>query len=114
MLIQSVAVCVIAISNAMPFSTLASVLSGAAVGGSYPVLTAITGHYFGRRSFGTILGLNLLPPSILTRVVVTVVGFLLSVAPGQAIIYIAIAALNLAVAFVILRVRPPHSPAEPT
>ena len=64
MLLQAVAVAIIAVGDSLPMALLFAVLWGVGFGGRVPLLTAIIGEFFGRKHFGTILGVNMIPSNI--------------------------------------------------
>ena len=66
--IQGVAVIILALANGLPMAILFAVLYGIAFGGRTPLMTAIRGDYFGRRSFATIMGWSMLPNGILMSI----------------------------------------------
>ena len=62
--VQSLGVVALAYARNIPTSFLFSLLFGIGHGGRGPLLAAIRGEYFGRKSFGTILGIGSLVPSL--------------------------------------------------
>ncbi len=61
---QAVGIMVIALANNLAMVYLFAVLYGIGFGGRVPLLTAIRGDYFGRKSFATIMGLSQLPNNL--------------------------------------------------
>jgi len=61
---QAVGIMVIALADSLPMVYLFAVLYGIGFGGRVPLLTAIRGDYFGRKSFATIMGLSQLPNNL--------------------------------------------------
>ena len=48
----------------IPSAFLFAIFWGIAVGGRVPLLTAIRGEYFGRKAFGSIMGISMLPNNL--------------------------------------------------
>ncbi len=61
---QAVGIMVIALADSLPMVYLFAVLYGIGFGGRVPLLTAIRGDYFGRKSFATIMGLSQFPNNL--------------------------------------------------
>ena len=64
MLMQALAMAILTVTDGLPMAMVFAVLWGAGFGGRVPLLTAIIGDFFGRRNFGSILGLNMVPSNI--------------------------------------------------
>ena len=63
--IQGAAVMVIAFSTTLMMAYLFAILFGIGFGGRNPLTTAIRGDYFGRASYGMILGVSQVPMNVL-------------------------------------------------
>ena len=63
--VQGAAVMVITFSSTLPMAYLFAVLFGIGFGGRNPLTTAIRGDYFGRASYGMILGISQVPMNVL-------------------------------------------------
>ncbi len=111
--VQSVALCIVAVTGTLPFAIVAAFMAGAATSGFSPVLTAMTGDYFGRKHFGAILSISLLPFNIGT-LFTPFFWRLIGVAQIKFILYASLITVGFVSAFVILLARRPGSPAEPT
>ncbi len=61
---QALGIMVIALADSLPMVYLFAVLYGIGFGGRVPLLTALRGDYFGRKSFATIMGLSQLPNNL--------------------------------------------------
>ena len=59
-----------------------------------PVTTAITGDYFGRASFGKILGISTVPMNVLLLVAAPFAGYLRAIQGTYTTAFITLAALN--------------------
>ena len=75
-LIQGLAVVLIAINTSLFMFYIFAILFGIGFGGRTPLTTAIRGEYFGRASFGKILGLSTVPMNILLLMAPIMTGFM--------------------------------------
>lgn len=107
MLLQAVAVAIIAVGDSLPMALLFAVLWGVGFGGRVPLLTAIVGEFFGRRNFGTILGVNMIPSNIAMIFAPLFAGYMFDVTQSYLIPFATFAALGLVGAFLILLARAP-------
>ena len=64
LLLQSASLVILALANSFAMAAVFAVVWGVGFGGRTPMLHAMRGEYFGRRHFGTILGLSSFPMSI--------------------------------------------------
>ena len=64
LMLQAIAITVLAVADSTRMAYLFAVLYGIGFGGRVPLLTAIWGNYFGRRSFATIMGLSQFPSNL--------------------------------------------------
>ena len=104
MLLQAVAVAIIAVSDSLPMALLFALLWGVGFGGRVPLLTAIIGEFFGRKNFGTILGVNMIPSNIAMIFAPLFAGYMFDATQSYLIPF---AALGLVGAFLILLARTP-------
>ena len=79
-----------------------------------PLLTAIIGDFFGRKNFGSILGINMVPSNIAMIFAPLFAGFMFDLRQSYFIPFITFAIMGFIGTFVILLARQPSSPAEPT
>ena len=107
MLLQAVAVAVIAVGDSLPMALLFAVLWGVGFGGRVPLLTAIVGEFFGRKNFGTILGVNMIPSNIAMIFAPLFAGYMFDVTQSYLIPFATFAALGFVGAFMILLARAP-------
>ena len=107
MLLQAVAVAIIAVGDSLPMALLFAVLWGVGFGGRVPLLTAIIGEFFGRRNFGTILGVNMIPSNIAMIFAPLFAGYMFDVTQSYLIPFAAFAILGFVGAFLILLARAP-------
>ena len=107
MLLQAVAVAIIAVGDSLVMALLFAVLWGVGFGGRVPLLTAIIGEFFGRRNFGTILGVNMIPSNIAMIFAPLFAGYMFDVTQSYLIPFAAFAILGFVGAFLILLARAP-------
>ena len=106
---QCLAVVVLALAQSLPVALLFAVGHG----GRGPAIVAIRGEYFGRRSFGTIMGIGSLITSISGVVTPLLLGVLFDIQGTYLPGFVAMAALTFFGSFLILfAVRPTLSGAE--
>ena len=86
---------------------LFAVLWGAGFGGRVPLLTAILGDFFGRKHFGSILGMNMVPSNIAMIIAPLFAGFMFDLNESYFIPFAAFAVLGFIGTFVILLARQP-------
>ena len=75
-MIQGLAVVLIAINTSLWMFYVFAILFGIGFGGRTPLTTAIRGEYFGRASFGRILGVSTVPMNILLLLAPILTGFM--------------------------------------
>ena len=109
MLMQAVAVGILAVSETLPMAIVFAVLWGAGFGGRVPLLTAIIGDFFGRKHFGSILGLNMVPSNIAMIFAPLFAGFMFDLRQSYFIPFATFAAMGLVGTFVILLARQPET-----
>ncbi len=74
-LIQAAGLAVLAVAVSYPMAVLFAVLWGVGFGGRTPILHAMRGDYFGRKHFGTILGMSAFPMALGMTVSPVIVGW---------------------------------------
>ncbi|MXX52446.1 MAG: MFS transporter [Dehalococcoidia bacterium] len=114
MLMQALAMGILAVTDTLPMAIVFAVLWGAGFGGRVPLLTAIIGDFFGRKNFGSILGINMVPSNIAMIFAPLFAGFMFDLRQSYFIPFITFAVMGFIGTFVILFARQPSSPAEPT
>lgn len=82
-------------------------ISGIGQGGRAPAMTSIRGDYFGRRSFGAIMGLSMIPMNIGMIIVPLVTGIIYDRLGSYDLSFIFLAGLALGGGGLMLIVRPP-------
>ncbi|MCL0029339.1 MFS transporter [Dehalococcoidia bacterium] len=89
---------------------LFAVLFGIGMGGRGPLTTSIRGDYFGRRSFGKIMGVSIVPMSVLLLIAPTFAGIMRDLQGDYVMAFIILAALNLIGAVLFVAARKPTPP----
>ena len=107
MLMQAAAVAIIAVSDSLPMALLFAILWGAGFGGRVPLLTAILGDFFGRKHFGSILGMNMVPSNIAMIIAPLFAGFMFDLKQSYLIPFAAFSVLGFIGTFIILLARQP-------
>ena len=87
-----------------------AVLFGIGFGGRTPLTTAIRGDYFGRASFGKILGISTVPMNVLLLVAAPMAGFMRDELGNYDMAFLVLAGLNMAGAVLFLIARKPKMP----
>ena len=87
-----------------------AVLFGIGFGGRTPLTTAIRGDYFGRASFGKILGISAVPMNVLLLVAAPMAGFMRDELGDYDMAFLLLAGLNMAGAVLFLIARKPKLP----
>lgn len=110
MLLQASAVALLPFAHTYALAMLFGAMWGMGVGVRFPVLHAMRGDYFGRRKYGTILGLSSLPLAIGMTVTPWLVGRIYVAQDTYMWTFLALAAFCLAGSFVVLLARRPERP----
>ncbi len=110
--VQAIAVLVLTFANNLATFYLFAVLFGIGFGGRNPLTVAIRGDYFGRASFGKILGLSTVPMNVLLMIASPFAGYVRDVRGTYTVAFLILAALNLLGALLFLLAKKPSpSPA---
>ena len=108
--IQGVAVVLITINTSLWMFYVFAILFGIGFGGRTPLTTAIRGEYFGRASFGKILGVSTVPMNILLLISAPLAGFMRDQLGDYQWAFLTLAILNGVGAFLFLIARRPRLP----
>ena len=108
--IQGLGVVFLTLGSSLVYFYAFAVLFGIGFGGRTPLTTAIRGDYFGRASFGKILGLSTVPMNILLLVAAPMAGFMRDELGDYDLAFLLLAGLNLLGAFLFLIARRPKLP----
>ena len=105
--IQAGAVVVLTMANSLPMFYLFTVIFGMGFGGRNPLTVAIRGEYFGRASFGKILGLSTVPMNVLLLVASPFAGYMRDVQGTYNMAFLILAALNFLGGVLFLMAKKP-------
>ena len=108
--IQALAVLMLTMSSSLLQFYVFAVLFGMGFGGRNPLTTAIRGEYFGRASFGKILGVSQVPMNILLLIAGPMAGYMRDVRGSYDEAFLTLASLNFFGAFLFLLARKPRLP----
>ena len=109
--IQGVAVVLITINTSIYMFYVFAILFGIGFGGRTPLTTAIRGEYFGRASFGKILGVSTVPMNILLLISAPLAGYMRDQLGDYQWAFLTLAILNGIGAVLFLIARRPRLPA---
>jgi sugar phosphate permease len=112
--IQAAGVVLLTFSSSLAMFFLFAILFGMGFGGRNPLTTAIRGEYFGRASFGRILGLSTVPMNVLLLVASPFAGFMRDIQGTYTVAFLVLAGLNLLGGLLFLPAKKPApAPASP-
>ena len=111
--IQAAAVVVLTVSHTMPTFYLFAVMFGVGFGGRNPLTVSIRGEYFGRGSFGKILGLSTVPMNVLLLISSPMAGYLRDVQGSYTVAFLILAGLNFLGGVCFLMAAKPRLAAAP-
>ncbi len=110
-MIQGIAVVLITISHSLTMFYVFAILFGIGFGGRTPLTTAIRGEYFGRASFGRILGISTVPMNILLMISAPLAGIMRDQLGDYDLAFLTLAVLDGIGALLFLIARRPKLPA---
>ena len=110
LMLQATAVMILAVTDTIPMVYLFAVLYGIGFGGRIPLLTAIWGNYFGRRSFATIQGLSQFPNNLAMLAAPLFAGYMFDTRQSYFIPFFSFAVLSYLGALLMAFVRKPKHP----
>ena len=108
--LQAGAVVLLAVSSSLSVLYAFAVLFGIGFGGRTPLTTAIRGEYFGRASFGKILGVSTVPMNILLLLAGPMTGYMRDELGDYNLAFLVLAILNGMGALLFLAARKPRLP----
>jgi MFS family permease len=108
--VQGAAIVLLATATTLFDFYLFAVLFGIGFGGRNPLTTAIRGEYFGRRSFGKILGISTVPMNILLLISSPMAGYMRDRSDSYESAFMTLAVLNFVGAGLFLMSRKPKLP----
>ena len=106
--IQAGAIVVLTLASSLLSFYLFAVLFGVGFGGRNPLTTAIRGEYFGRASFGRILGLSTVPMNILLLIGSPMAGYMRDAQGSYDTAFLLLAGLNFLGGVLFLFARRPR------
>ena len=109
--LQGIGVVLITIDTSIYMFYVFAILFGIGFGGRTPLTTAIRGEYFGRASFGKILGISTVPMNILLLISAPMAGFMRDQLGDYQWAFLTLAILNGVGAVLFLIARKPRLPA---
>ena len=108
--IQGLGVVFLTVGDGVVYFYVFAVLFGIGFGGRTPLTTAIRGDYFGRASFGKILGASMVPMNILLLIAGPLAGFMRDELGDYDMAFLLLAGLNTLGAVFFLIARRPKLP----
>lgn len=108
--IQGVGVAFLTVGDSLIYFYIFAVLFGIGFGGRTPLTTAIRGEYFGRASFGKILGISTVPMNILLLIAPPLAGYMRDELGDYKMAFLLMAAFNTVGAVLFLIARKPKLP----
>ena len=111
--IQAGAVVVLTTATSLSTFFLFAVLFGIGFGGRNPLTVAVRGEYFGRTSFGKILGLSTVPMNLLLLISSPMAGYMRDRLGTYNEAFLILAGLNFFGGVLFLLARRPRFPAVP-
>ena len=105
--IQGIGVVFLTVGSDLIYFYAFAVLFGIGFGGRTPLTTAIRGEYFGRASFGKILGISTVPMNILLLIAGPMAGFMRDELGDYDLAFLVLAGLNMIGAVLFLVARKP-------
>ncbi len=109
--IQAAAIVMLTLAASLLSFYLFALLFGIGFGGRNPLTTAIRGEYFGRASFGRILGLSTVPMNVLLLIGSPLAGYMRDVQGTYDMAFLLLAGLNFLGGVLFLLARRPQLPA---
>ena len=107
MFMQALAMGILTVTDSLPMAVVFAVFWGAGFGGRVPLLTAIIGDFFGRKHFGSILGINMVPSNIAMIFAPLFAGYMFDLRQSYFIPFMTFTVLAFIGTFVILFARQP-------
>ncbi len=110
MAVQAVGILFLLLVDGFLLGLAFGVIAGIGQGGRAPAMTSIRGDYFGRRSFGTIMGLSMIPMNIGMIIVPLATGIIYDRVGNYNLPFVFLAVAVFAGGALMLVVRPPRPP----
>ena len=110
--IQSFGVIIAYMANSIPLAIIFALIYGFGFGARAPITTAMRGEYFGRKSFGKIMGISLIPMMFMTMIAPVIAGYMYEVQDNYKIAFISIGTLGFICNLMFVFATPPIHPSE--
>lgn len=94
--LQSVAVAVLLVTEALPMVYVFAVVLGVGFGGRNPLTASIRGAYFGRKAFASITGISMVPQNVLLMVAPLFAGIVFDATGSYTVPFATVAIISLA------------------
>jgi sugar phosphate permease len=105
--VQAGSVVLLTFAATIPAVYLFAILFGIGFGGRNPLTTAIRGDYFGRASFGKILGISTVPMNILLLIAAPFAGYMYDLQGTYTMAFLVLAGLNFLGGVLFLMAKKP-------
>ncbi len=109
-MVQAASLLVLTFATEVWMAFAFAALFGIGFGGRSPLTTSIRGEYFGRRSFGTIMGISQVPMNVLLLAAPVFPGYLYDIYGDYTLAFMILAGLNCIGGFLFLLARKPTPP----
>ena len=76
------------------------------------ITTAMRGEYFGRKSFGKIMGISIIPMMFMSMVAPVIAGYMYDLQNDYKIAFISIGSLGFIMSLMFILAKPPIHPSE--
>jgi len=111
--IQASAIFILIFAPNLGYIFLFAVVFGMGFGGRNPLTTSIRGDYFGRSSFGKIMGMTQLPMNVLLLIAPIFAGYMRDTYGTYNVAFITLAGLNYLGGVLLLMAKKPTLPSSP-
>ncbi len=110
--IQSIGVIIAYKVDSILLAIVFALIYGIGFGARAPITTAMRGEYFGRKSFGKIMGISLIPMMFMTMIAPVIAGYIYDIHQNYRLAFIYIGILGFIVNAMFVLAKPPIHPAE--
>lgn len=110
--VQAGAIFILIWAPSLPFIFLFAIVFGMGFGGRNPLTTSIRGDYFGRSSFGKIMGMTQLPMNVLLLISPIFAGYMRDTLGNYDIAFLTLAGFNFLGGVLLLFAKKPRLPSR--
>ena len=110
--IQSIGVIIAYKVDSILLAIVFALIYGIGFGARAPITTAMRGEYFGRKSFGKIMGISLIPMMFMTMIAPVIAGYIYDIDQNYRLAFIYIGILGFIVNAMFVLAKPPIHPSE--